>query len=167
MGVTWIVEILSWAIPNNVILYLLDIPNSAQGIIIFFMFVWKPKIKQMIVHRYKLFHMLAYEMKIQRLTISLFFSFSAKIRSSSSTNPRALSRYESTVTYASQLSNSSTSPTASYSTNQNSPSSVKCNALKDEAWKVWKPKFYHPLLISDFPHKNAEVPVKNKFYFTF
>lgn len=51
MGVVWVMELASWACENSLILHLLDIPNCIQGIIIFFMFVWKPKVKSLIIKR--------------------------------------------------------------------------------------------------------------------
>lgn len=53
MGVTWIVEIVSYAFPKSVILHAFDLLNCLQGIIIFILFVCKPNVKKMIVQRYK------------------------------------------------------------------------------------------------------------------
>lgn len=52
MGVTWIVEIVSWAFTDSEFLHLVDIFNCLQGIIIFVLFVWKPKVKKMIRRRW-------------------------------------------------------------------------------------------------------------------
>ncbi|CRK99459.1 CLUMA_CG012624, isoform A [Clunio marinus] len=48
MGITWIIEIVSWALTNSPILYITDTLNCLQGIIIFFLFIWKPKVKKII-----------------------------------------------------------------------------------------------------------------------
>lgn len=51
MGVFWIIEIISWALYNSFVLHVFDILNCLQGFIIFFMFVWKAKVKKMILRR--------------------------------------------------------------------------------------------------------------------
>lgn len=52
MGVTWMAEVLSWALdlPEEYSFFT-DILNSLHGFFIFFLFVWKPKIKALIVKR--------------------------------------------------------------------------------------------------------------------
>ncbi|XP_055619911.1 G-protein coupled receptor Mth2-like isoform X3 [Toxorhynchites rutilus septentrionalis] len=52
MGVTWTFEILSWAVgSNDWFFYLSDTCNCLLGVIIFFLFVWKQKVKQLVVKR--------------------------------------------------------------------------------------------------------------------
>lgn len=51
MGVPWIMEIMSWYWPRSWFSHAFDILNSLQGIIIFFLFVWKPKIRKSIVKK--------------------------------------------------------------------------------------------------------------------
>lgn len=52
MGVTWSMEAISWVFPNNrIAFYASDFLNCIQGFIIFILFVWKPKVKQLIVKR--------------------------------------------------------------------------------------------------------------------
>ncbi|XP_050091955.1 G-protein coupled receptor Mth2-like [Anopheles aquasalis] len=59
MGVTWSLEIISWlATDSNEyfsswIVYVLDFCNCLVGIIIFFMFVWKQRVKKLLVQRSK------------------------------------------------------------------------------------------------------------------
>ena len=52
MGVTWIAEVISWALqlPEEYS-YVTDILNSLHGFFILFLFVWKPKVWALIVKR--------------------------------------------------------------------------------------------------------------------
>jgi G protein-coupled receptor Mth (Methuselah protein) len=51
-GVTWSLESISWIFHDNIyIFYISDFLNCIQGLIIFLLFVWKPKIKQLIIKR--------------------------------------------------------------------------------------------------------------------
>ncbi|XP_050097971.1 G-protein coupled receptor Mth2-like [Anopheles aquasalis] len=58
MGVTWSLEIVSWLVtepnaPNpSWVVYLLDVSNCLAGIVIFFLFVWKQRIKKLFVQRF-------------------------------------------------------------------------------------------------------------------
>lgn len=52
MGVTWCMEAISWAIdPGSWIFYLSDMMNTIQGLLIFILFVMKPKVKQLMIKR--------------------------------------------------------------------------------------------------------------------
>lgn len=53
MGVTWSMEVLSWAV-NNVawVFYISDVCNCIQGFLIFMLFVWKQKVKRLIYKKY-------------------------------------------------------------------------------------------------------------------
>jgi G protein-coupled receptor Mth (Methuselah protein) len=55
MGVTWIVDIISWSLREHEILaeilHCVDVLNCVQGVIIFFLFVWKPKVKKLLRRR--------------------------------------------------------------------------------------------------------------------
>ncbi|XP_053995121.1 G-protein coupled receptor Mth2-like isoform X2 [Hylaeus volcanicus] len=53
MGINWSMEIISWLCNNSpeYIWYLTDITNTLQGVIIFFIFVWKDKVKQHLLKR--------------------------------------------------------------------------------------------------------------------
>ncbi|XP_055606809.1 G-protein coupled receptor Mth2-like isoform X5 [Uranotaenia lowii] len=52
MGITWTFEILSWASQSELwFFYLADICNCLLGVIIFFLFVWKQKVRQLVVKR--------------------------------------------------------------------------------------------------------------------
>ncbi|CAG9803976.1 unnamed protein product [Chironomus riparius] len=53
MGATWSMESISWVFENNIIFYVSDFLNCVQGFIIFLLFVWKPKIKKLMVKRYR------------------------------------------------------------------------------------------------------------------
>ncbi|KAG5681897.1 hypothetical protein PVAND_011303 [Polypedilum vanderplanki] len=53
MGVTWITESISWVFENSIVFYVSDFLNCIQGLIIFLLFVWKPKVKKLIVRRYR------------------------------------------------------------------------------------------------------------------
>lgn len=55
MGVCWSTEIISWAIPDSdattILFYITDIFNSIQGVLIFLLFVCKPRVKKLFVKR--------------------------------------------------------------------------------------------------------------------
>ncbi|EDS40045.1 conserved hypothetical protein [Culex quinquefasciatus] len=53
MGVTWSMEVLSWAV-NNVawVFYISDVCNCIQGFLIFMLFVWKQKVKRLIYKKF-------------------------------------------------------------------------------------------------------------------
>lgn len=51
MGLSWGMESISWFLPNSYAFYVSDILNCLQGFIIFLLFVWKPKVKKLIVRR--------------------------------------------------------------------------------------------------------------------
>jgi G protein-coupled receptor Mth (Methuselah protein) len=56
MGITWTAELVAWAFQSDKddlrwVFFLTDICNCIQGIIIFFLFVWKPKVKELICSR--------------------------------------------------------------------------------------------------------------------
>jgi len=53
MGVTWSMESVSFIFENEFVFYVSDILNCLQGFIIFILFVWKPKVKKLIVRRYR------------------------------------------------------------------------------------------------------------------
>ncbi|KAG5672361.1 hypothetical protein PVAND_002494 [Polypedilum vanderplanki] len=53
MGVTWSMESISWVFQSVWIFYVCDFLNCIQGLIIFILFVWKPKVKQLIIKRYR------------------------------------------------------------------------------------------------------------------
>uniref|UniRef100_A0A2M4DP26 Putative g-protein coupled receptor mth-like 10 n=1 Tax=Anopheles darlingi TaxID=43151 RepID=A0A2M4DP26_ANODA len=58
MGVTWTVEIISWLLgkpsvaSSSWLVYALDVCNCLTGIAIFFLFVWKQKVKTLLLQRY-------------------------------------------------------------------------------------------------------------------
>lgn len=52
MGVTWMMEVISWMIsPGGWYFYLTDLTNAAQGVLIFLLFVMKLKVKNLIINR--------------------------------------------------------------------------------------------------------------------
>ncbi|XP_058833695.1 G-protein coupled receptor Mth2-like isoform X1 [Topomyia yanbarensis] len=52
MGVTWTFEIVSWAVgSSDWFFYVSDVCNCLLGVIIFFLFVWKQKVRQLVVKR--------------------------------------------------------------------------------------------------------------------
>jgi hypothetical protein len=51
MGATWSMESISWVFDSPWFFYVSDILNCLQGFIIFILFVWKPKVKKLIVRR--------------------------------------------------------------------------------------------------------------------
>ncbi|KAG5341359.1 MTH2 protein, partial [Acromyrmex heyeri] len=57
MGITWVLEILSWVIGTNIlpeyIWYLTDMINALQGLIIFVVFVCRRKIKEMLLKQFR------------------------------------------------------------------------------------------------------------------
>lgn len=56
MGVIWIIDLISFAMQDSFIVHVLDIFNCLQGILIFFLFIWKPKVKNLLVDRYPLLY---------------------------------------------------------------------------------------------------------------
>lgn len=54
MGINWSMEIISWFCNNSpaYIWYLTDLTNTLQGVIIFFIFVWKDKVKRLLLKRF-------------------------------------------------------------------------------------------------------------------
>lgn len=54
MGINWSMEIVSWLFKNAPpsIWYLTDLTNTLQGLIIFIIFVWKEKIKRLLLKRF-------------------------------------------------------------------------------------------------------------------
>lgn len=52
MGVTWTMEAISWIIsPGGWYFYVTDLTNAIQGVVIFVLFVMKPKVKELIIKR--------------------------------------------------------------------------------------------------------------------
>lgn len=57
MGVTWSLEIISWLVTQSKtspswLAYVLDVSNCLAGIVIFFLFVWKQRVRKLLVQRY-------------------------------------------------------------------------------------------------------------------
>ncbi|XP_077254741.1 G-protein coupled receptor Mth2-like isoform X1 [Temnothorax americanus] len=55
MGINWSMEIISWVFEQNspaYVWYLTDLTNTLQGLIIFIIFVWKEKIKRLLLKRF-------------------------------------------------------------------------------------------------------------------
>ncbi|XP_067203245.1 probable G-protein coupled receptor Mth-like 3 isoform X2 [Linepithema humile] len=54
MGINWSMEIVSWLIKSapQYVWYLTDLTNTLQGLIIFIIFVWKEKIKRLLLKRF-------------------------------------------------------------------------------------------------------------------
>ncbi|XP_011636120.1 G-protein coupled receptor Mth2-like isoform X1 [Pogonomyrmex barbatus] len=54
MGINWSMEIISWLFKNEprYLWYLTDLTNTLQGLIIFIIFVWKEKIKRLLLKRF-------------------------------------------------------------------------------------------------------------------
>ncbi|CAK9798341.1 G-protein coupled receptor Mth2 [Anthophora quadrimaculata] len=54
MGINWSMEIISWLCNNSpaYIWYLTDLTNTLQGVIIFLIFVWKGKIRRLLVKKF-------------------------------------------------------------------------------------------------------------------
>nr|XP_034175038.1 G-protein coupled receptor Mth2-like isoform X2 [Osmia lignaria] len=54
MGINWSMEIVSWLCNNSpaYIWYLTDLTNTLQGVIIFLIFVWKDKIRRLLLKRF-------------------------------------------------------------------------------------------------------------------
>lgn len=53
MGVNWATEIISWAAGGPEYLwYLTDIANTLQGVLIFIIFVWKDRIRKLLMERF-------------------------------------------------------------------------------------------------------------------
>lgn len=52
MGVTWSMESLAWIFfDESYLFHFTDFLNSLQGLMIFLLFVWKPKVKNLIIER--------------------------------------------------------------------------------------------------------------------
>lgn len=53
MGINWSMEIISWLCKDapDYIWYITDLANTLQGVIIFIIFVWKDKIKRLLLKR--------------------------------------------------------------------------------------------------------------------
>jgi G protein-coupled receptor Mth (Methuselah protein) len=52
MGVSWVMESFSWIFTDAAFLFLLtDFLNALQGFFIFFLFVWRPKVKALIMQK--------------------------------------------------------------------------------------------------------------------
>lgn len=47
-------EAVSFMFEEGVIFYVTDILNSLQGFVIFILFVWKPKVKKLILKRFEI-----------------------------------------------------------------------------------------------------------------
>lgn len=55
MGINWSMEIISWACEDRLpkyVWYITDLANTLQGVIIFIIFVWKDKIKRLLMKRF-------------------------------------------------------------------------------------------------------------------
>ncbi|XP_046390305.1 G-protein coupled receptor Mth2-like [Ischnura elegans] len=53
MGVTWVTELISWAVEGpSYLWYITDIGNTLQGFFIFLIFVWKRKIRALLLQRF-------------------------------------------------------------------------------------------------------------------
>ncbi|KAL0103540.1 hypothetical protein PUN28_017664 [Cardiocondyla obscurior] len=54
MGINWSMEIISWLFKSAppYVWYLTDLTNTLQGLIIFIIFVWKEKIKRLLLKRF-------------------------------------------------------------------------------------------------------------------
>ena len=54
MGISWSMEIISWLLDDKptFVFYITDIANTLQGLIIFIIFVWKEKIKRLLLKRF-------------------------------------------------------------------------------------------------------------------
>lgn len=55
MGINWSMEIVSWLFNDTApdyVWYLTDLTNTLQGLIIFIIFVWKKKIKRLLLKRF-------------------------------------------------------------------------------------------------------------------
>lgn len=54
MGVTWTMEVFSWLIhETSWVFYLTDFINCIQGVLIFFLFVWKPRVKALLRKKFQ------------------------------------------------------------------------------------------------------------------
>lgn len=87
MGITWGAEIVSSLFKDNLepIWFITDLANTLQGITIFFTFVWKDKVKQLLLKR------LGFKKKD-------FFSRSSNSRNKSYTSTSSTYNYTSTTT---------------------------------------------------------------------
>lgn len=54
MGIKWSIKIISWIFESlpSWVWYLTDLTNTLQGLIIFIIFVWKEKIKRLLLKRF-------------------------------------------------------------------------------------------------------------------
>ncbi|XP_031779177.1 G-protein coupled receptor Mth2 isoform X1 [Nasonia vitripennis] len=55
MGINWSMEIISWLLEDKLpksVWYITDLTNTLQGVIIFIIFVWKDKIRRLLVKRF-------------------------------------------------------------------------------------------------------------------
>lgn len=54
MGISWSMEIISWLFNNTprFIWYLTDLTNTLQGVLIFLIFVWKDKIRRLLLKKF-------------------------------------------------------------------------------------------------------------------
>lgn len=51
MGFIWILEPVSWVIGENYVDKVFEVLNSLQGLIVFVLFVWTPKVRKLILLR--------------------------------------------------------------------------------------------------------------------
>jgi hypothetical protein len=51
MGISWVIDILSWCFPHNNFFASLSIINCLQGFIIFMLFVWKSKVQKVLARK--------------------------------------------------------------------------------------------------------------------
>lgn len=52
MGVQWLTETMSWLLdPNGLIFYITDVLNTVTGLLIFILFVLKPKVLKLLLKR--------------------------------------------------------------------------------------------------------------------
>ncbi|KAF4528729.1 hypothetical protein B566_EDAN008995 [Ephemera danica] len=52
MGLTWIMELVSWTVGGSNYLWIVtDVCNTLQGLCIFLIFVWKPKVRRLLIAR--------------------------------------------------------------------------------------------------------------------
>lgn len=82
MGVTWAMEVISWIIdPESWVFYLSDACNSIQGLLIFILFVMKPKVKKLLLNRYV--HIFVFDFFFKEVLFSIVYKyirFSLKIK---------------------------------------------------------------------------------------
>lgn len=54
MGVTWTMEVISWLIhETSWVFYLTDFINCIQGVLIFLIFIWKPRVKDLLRKKFQ------------------------------------------------------------------------------------------------------------------